>query len=56
MGVTVTPQEFHYVYFDASAIADVATDLLEQLGMAERELRIEVDETTPIARITIDVE
>ena len=55
MGVTVTPQEFHYVYFDASAIADVATDLLEQLGMAERELRIEVDETTPIARITIDV-
>ena len=55
MGVTVTPQEFHYVYFDASAIADVATDLLEQLGMAERELRIEVDETTPIARISIDV-
>lgn len=55
MGVTVTPQEFHYVFFDAAAIADVAVALLEQLGMTDRELCIEVDETTPIARVTIEV-
>ena len=51
MGVAVTPQEFHYVFFDAAAIADVAVALLEQLGMSDRELCIEVDETTPIARL-----
>ncbi|MGD9705662.1 MAG: hypothetical protein AB7Q42_07850 [Acidimicrobiia bacterium] len=55
MGVTVTPQEFHYVYFDAGQIADVAVGLLERLGMSDRELRIEVDETTPIARVSIVV-
>jgi hypothetical protein len=55
VAVTVTPHEFHYVFFDASVIADVAADVLDRLGMADRSLHVEVDETTPIARTTIEL-
>jgi len=50
--VTVSPAEFSLVRFDAPAIAEVAAMLLDRLGMAELDLAIEVDETTPIARIS----
>ncbi len=52
MSVTVTPDKFSFVMFDAPVIADVATALLERLAMTEYDLTIEVDETTPLARIT----
>lgn len=55
VGVTVIPREFHFVYFDAGVIEDVATRLLTRLGMDEQSLQIDVDETTPIARITIEL-
>lgn len=55
VAVTVTPQEFHFVYFDAGVIADIAATLLETLGMAEQSVLVEVDETTPIARVTIEL-
>lgn len=54
VAVAVAPQEFQFVYFEADVIAGVATSLLEKLGMSEQSVRIEVDETTPIARVTIE--
>ena len=55
MSVTVSPQEFRFVSFDAALIQRVAESLLGALGMTDRDLHIEVDETTPLARIRIDV-
>jgi len=55
MSVTVSPQEFRFVSFDAALIQRVAESLLGALGMTDRNLHIEVDETTPLARIRIDV-
>ena len=51
MAVTVVPEQFSMVLFDADGIRSCAEALLDCLGMADRDLRIEVDETTPIARV-----
>ena len=50
MTVTVTPEEFTMVNFDADAIAAVARKLLEQIGLPDLDVRIEVDETSPLGR------
>ncbi len=50
MSVSVTPQQFNYVAFDADLIQRVAEELLSSLGLADRDVHIEVDETTPLAR------
>ena len=55
MSVTVTPQTFNFVAYDAALIQRVAEELLESLGLADRELNIEVDETTPLARTRVEV-
>jgi len=55
MKVTVTPQEFKFVAFDAALIERVANDLLASLGL-DRNVVIEVDETTPLARIRVEVD
>jgi hypothetical protein len=52
MTVSVTPSEFTMVMFDAPAIARVAEQLLERLDL-QRDLRIDVDETTPVARVVV---
>jgi hypothetical protein len=50
-GVTVLPESFTLVDYDAGAIAEVAAQLWEKIGLpAELPLRIEVDETTPLGR------
>ncbi len=51
MSVTVIPDHFSFVRFDPAVIADVAGILLERLGMSGHDVVIEVDETTPLARI-----
>ena len=48
MTVTVTPTEFHFVRYDAAEIARVAIDVLNRLGMSDRDLLIEIDEATPL--------
>jgi hypothetical protein len=53
--VTVSPEKFSFVFFDAKVIEDVAVSLLERLAMSDHALHIEVDETTPIARISIEI-
>jgi hypothetical protein len=53
MAVTVTPEQFSYVFFDAGMIRDTALRLLDRLGMADRDLRVDVDEASPIARVRV---
>jgi hypothetical protein len=52
--VTVTPASFSMVEYDASRIARTADELLERLGMAGRDVLVEVDETSPIARVLLE--
>ncbi len=55
MSVSVTPAKFTFVSFDAEAIQRVADSLVAALGLTDHEITIEVDETTPLARLRIDV-
>ena len=55
MNVTVTPQTFNFVAYDAALIQRVTEDLLASLGMTDRDVHIEVDETTPLARTRVEV-
>lgn len=54
MTVTVTPATFTYVTFDADTIRRITADLLDKLGLGDRNVHVEVDETTPLARIRVD--
>jgi len=55
MPVTVSPETFTYVIFDAEVIKHVAEELAGALGLAERVITIAIDETTPLARATITI-
>ena len=55
MSVTVTPQTFNFVAYDAALIQRVGEELLATLGLDDRDLNIEVDETTPLSRIRVEV-
>ena len=55
MSVTVTPQTFNFVAYDAALIQRVGEELLASLGLDDRDLNIEVDETTPLARTRVEV-
>ena len=49
--VTVVPERFTLVDFEAAAIAEVAATMLATVGLpADLPLRVEVDETTPLGR------
>ncbi len=50
--VTVTPDEWQYVAFDSARIAAVAEKLLGETGL-DVDLKIEVDETTPLGRVSM---
>jgi len=54
MTVTVTPQEFKYVAYDAALIQRVTEELLDSLAL-DRDVAIEVDETTPLARTRVEI-
>jgi hypothetical protein len=54
MSVTVIPHTFQFVAFHAALIEQITRTLVEALGI-EQDVTIEVDETTPLARIRIDV-
>ena len=55
MAVTVSPEQFTMVLFDANAIKSCAESLLTRLDMEDHSLHIEVDETTPIARVQSEI-
>ncbi|CAB4882209.1 unannotated protein [freshwater metagenome] len=56
MTVSVTPATFSYVAFDAELIRSIAAGLLAALGMADHDVTIDVDETTPLARISCTID
>jgi len=53
--VTVVPEQFTMVLFDAPTIQRCVETLLDRLDMTDREVRVEVDETTPIARVRTEL-
>ena len=55
MTVSVTPQQFNFVTYDAALIRRVAEDLLATLGLEDHDVSIEVDETTPLSRLRVEV-
>ena len=54
MAVTVLPAQFNFVNFDGERIELLVSELLDRLGMGERDVEIRVDETTPIVRISVE--
>ncbi len=54
MSVSVVPQEFRFVAFDASLIQRVAEGLLASLGLGDHDVHIDVDETTPLSRMRVE--
>jgi len=62
--VTVSPEEFHLVEYDAAEIASIVSALADKVGLGDRTIHIEVDEKTPLGSsavvsldpITINVE
>ena len=55
MTITVKPESFTFVAFEAAAIRRVASTLVEALSLSEIDVVVEVDETTPLARTKVDV-
>jgi hypothetical protein len=52
MAVTVTPQQFTFVDYDAATIVRVVAELATRLGITS-DIAVEVDETSPLARVTV---
>jgi hypothetical protein len=46
--VTVSPEEFHLVKYDAAEIASIVSELTDKVGLGDRAIHIEVDEKTPL--------
>ena len=54
MSVTVSPEEFTLVKFDAAEIKAVIEKLIPAVGLpADLDVRLEVDESTPLGRATV---
>jgi hypothetical protein len=53
--VTVSPDHFEMVDFDADRVRSVAETLLDRLGFADdADLRVEIDETSPLGRVRVE--
>jgi hypothetical protein len=55
MTVTVSPQTFNFVSYDASMIERVTDELLASIGLTDRDVHVEVDETTPLSRTRVEI-
>lgn len=53
--VTVSPEEFSFVRYDASEIATIVAELAAQLEIANP-IHVVVDETTPLAKVSEEIE
>ena len=51
MTVTVAPETFRFVKFDSALVARVAHQLVGALGI-DRPVHVEIDETTPLGRVS----
>ncbi len=52
--ITVTPEEFHLISYEAGAIAAVVAELAHLLGITNP-IHVVVDETTPLAKMSAEV-
>lgn len=55
MTVTVAPQNFRFVKFDSEVVARIGDELVAALGI-DRPVHVEIDETTPLARVRATVD
>jgi hypothetical protein len=55
MAVTVTPETFTFVSFEADAIRRIAESLVAALGLTGHDVEVVVDETTPLARTSLEM-
>jgi hypothetical protein len=55
MTVTVTPETFQFVCFDSGLIQRIAEGLASALQIG-RPIHVEVDETTPLARVRVELD
>ena len=46
--ITVSPEEFQLVKYDAAEIAAIVGELAEKVGIGDRAIHVEVDEKTPL--------
>ena len=53
--MSVAPNEFTFVKYDADEIAEVVADLADRIGLANP-IRIVVDETTPLAAMSSTID
>ena len=53
--VTVSPEEFIFVKYDAAEIAAVVAELAERMGIANP-ISVVVDETTPLAKVYEEID
>jgi len=53
--VSVVPEEFTFVKFDANEIAEIVAGLAERLGIANP-IQVVVDETTPLAKVYEEID
>lgn len=53
--VTVTPEEFHFVKYEARDIIDVVVELAELLEVSNP-IHVIVDETTPLAKLAAETD
>lgn len=53
--VSVSPESFHFVSFDAGRIAGIVSVLADRIGFpADAVIEVEIDERTPLARVRIE--
>jgi hypothetical protein len=55
VSVSVSPQQFTFVAYDAALIQRITENLLATLGLEGRDVTVEVDETTPLARTRVSI-
>ncbi len=53
MTVTVTPEKFTMVNYDAATLAAITQKLLDQIGIPDLDVQIKVDETSPLGRTQV---
>ena len=55
MTITIIPESFAYVSFDPERIREITAELVAAIGLDDRPITIEVDESTPLARTKVAI-
>ncbi|MEY4338389.1 MAG: hypothetical protein RLZ14_239 [Actinomycetota bacterium] len=54
MTITVEPQQFSFVHFDAGLIERITRSMVEAIGI-DRPVHVQIDESTPLGRVEIEI-